>query len=214
MKIQKLTLALFLFLSVWLASCANQERHPADRERKITRLSLRNTTPKYVEDRRILALISSQPGTIYDEKKVDQDSRALYESGLVDDVKFSAKFEGQSVHLIATVVTRRGFGPVLFRLNANTKYSEITLWKQISRSHADRILRAVDRQLDPVTEKPIVYKDESLVSDLLPAVCIELENFYKRQGFKNARVRAESWNGGSPTIDDFHFTIEENAPET
>ncbi len=211
MKIQNPTLAFFLFLSVWLASCANQEGQPAAGERKIASLTFRNRTPKYVEDRRISRLISSQPGTIYDEKKIDQDIRVLYESGLVDDVSFSVNRDGHTVHLIAVVSTRRGFGPVLFR--GNTKYPDRVLWKQISRSYTDRISRAVDRQLDPVTDKPIVYKDERLVSDLLPAVCVELENFYKRQGFKNVSVRAESWKGGQPTIDDFNFSIDENTSE-
>ena len=209
MKIPNLALAPFLFLSVWPPSCSNQERLPAAGERKITSLSIRNATPKYVEDRRISHLISSQPGTIYDEKKIDDDIRTLWESGLVEDVKFSVKSDGDGLHLVAEVSTRRGLGPVI--LTGNTRYSDQMLWKQISRTYADRISRAVDRQLDPITEKPIIHNDKDLVSDVLPAVCKELKEFYRREGFNEVRIRVESWKGGPPTARDFVFRIDENA---
>ena len=192
-----------------MSSCANHEIASAPSQQTITSLSIRYATPKYVEGRRLSALISSQAGTTYSEEKLDADIRKLYESGFVDDVRFSLKKEQNALHLIATIYTRPGFGSVLFR--GNTSFPDYTLFKQLSRSVAARIQKAITREFDPVTDKRIIYKDEHLISEVLPVACNELERFYRGRGIRDAKVLAKSWNGGKPTHDDFGFVIIERA---
>ena len=114
------------------------------------------------------------------------------------------------MHLIASVSTRRGFGPVLIR--GNTAFTDRTLWDQVGQPLAKRISLARVVVIDRVTDKPIVHKDERLI-DELPAACDRLERFYRSKGFHLARVRAESWKGGPPTAEDFVISIDEHPGE-
>lgn len=206
-KAATIALTLGLFLSIWLTSCVSRvDNKPAD-GRKISNLTILHTTPQYVDDCRISALIRSQPGTVFDENRMDDDIKALWESGLVDDAGFLVKPDGNSVRLTAKISTRRGSGPGLFR--GNRSFSDQTLWKQIRRSHADRIEWAVDRPLDPATQRPVVHTDGELVREVLPAVSVTLLDFYRRNGFVRASVRVEAWRGGPPTASDFVFIIDE-----
>ncbi|MBN8459457.1 MAG: hypothetical protein J0M04_16640 [Verrucomicrobia bacterium] len=208
MKIPKMCLAQWSFLLIFLSSCAGQREHPAVKGQTIASLCIRHTTPKLVQDRRLSPLISSKPGSPYSEAKIDDDIKSLWESGLVEDAEFAVKSDGSFVHLVASVSTRRPLGPVLLR--GNKAFSDLTLWKQISKPLADRIIRAVTVVYDLATDEPIVHKDERLVGEVLPAVCDELESFYRSKGFQAASVRAEAWNGGPPIINDFGFVIDEH----
>ena len=210
MKNRNITLLLWLVLFIWLASCTAL-RHPTPKGRTITSLSIRHTTPKLVQDLRISQLISSQPGSIYSEEKLYDDIKSLYESGLIEGGRFSVQTDTNSVHLVASVSTRRGSGPVL--LIGNSAFSDLTLWKQISEPLAKRINRAVTVVYDPVTDEPIAYRDKRLVEEVLPAVCAELERFYRSKGFRDVSVRTESWKGGSASATDFVFVIDEHFRE-
>lgn len=50
--------------------------------------------------------MSSKAGTVYMAENLDKDITALYESGMVDDVRFLAEPDGEKVKLIAEVATR------------------------------------------------------------------------------------------------------------
>jgi outer membrane protein assembly factor BamA len=211
MKHPNLLLALWCILLVLLSACNEKRDLPKAKNQTIASFSIRHTTPKLVRDSRLSPLISSQPGTIYSEDKIDNDIKSLWDSGLVEDVKFLMTSSGDSVDLIASISTRRGFGPVLLR--GNTSFSDQMLWKQVSEPLAARISQAVTVVFDPLTDEPIVHSDRLLVGEVLPAVCRELEQFYRREGFQDAKVRTESWNGESPTADDFVFVIDERSGE-
>ena len=62
--------------------------------------------------------MTSKAGTKYRAENLDTDIKSLYESGLVDDVRFLAEPIGDSVKLIAEVTTRPGLGGVGFVGNA------------------------------------------------------------------------------------------------
>ena len=207
MKKQRVILALWLTLSAWISSCSDHDEHSAPQHQTIRSLTIRHTTPKYVQDSNLLALISSQPKSVYSEEKIDDDIRSLYESGVVNDVEFSVKKDGHSVHVIASVSTRRGLGPVLLR--GNTAFSNAALWKQVSEPLTKRIFDSVTIIYDLVTDERIAHKDKGLVGEVFPSVCSELQRFYQIKGFHDVRVRVESWNGGQATATDFVFVVDE-----
>lgn len=212
MKTRKVAATFWIVIGAFLSACGDRKDPPAAEGRTITSLTIRHTTPKLVQDRQLLRFIRSQPGTTCSDKKIDEDVKTVFESGLVDDVSFSVKPGGDSVQVIATVSTRRGGGPG-FSVVGNTKFSEQMLWMQISQPHAIRMSRAMTVVYDLETDEPIIYRDEGLVSEVLPAVCDELENFYRSAGFPNVKVRTRSRNTEVPTESDFLFVIEENAGE-
>lgn len=93
--------------------------HAQDFEGKnITEVSVRYRGAKTVDEARLRDLMTSRSGTQYRSENLDKDIKALYESGLVDDVRFLAEPVGGSVRLIAEVTTRPGLGGVGFVGNA------------------------------------------------------------------------------------------------
>ena len=67
-----------------------------------------------VDEARIRNLMSTRAGAIYRAESLDNDIRALYESGLVDDVRILAEPVGNRVRVIAEVSTRPALGGVGF----------------------------------------------------------------------------------------------------
>lgn len=89
--------------------------HAQDFEGKsITEVTVRYRGAKTVDEARLRDLMTSKSGTPYRSENLDKDIKALYESGLVDDVRFLAEPVGASVRLIAEVTTRPGLGGVGF----------------------------------------------------------------------------------------------------
>lgn len=89
--------------------------HAQDFEGKsITEVAVRYRGAKTVDEARLRDLMTSKSGTEYRAENLDKDIKALYESGLVDDVRFLAEPVGASVRLIAEVTTRPGLGGVGF----------------------------------------------------------------------------------------------------
>lgn len=209
MKNPNLILALWFILSICLSSCAEQGDRSAANGKSIASLSIRHTTPKLVQDSQLSRLISSQPGSVYNEEKINDDIKSLWESGLVDDAKFSVKSNDGSVNLIASVSTRRGCcGPVLFVGNSAFSHSE--LLKQLSAPVAKRISKATTVIYDTVSDKPVVHRDEGLRVDLLPAACKELEHYYHTNGFPDAMVTTRYWDDITFNQSGFIFLIDEN----
>ena len=89
--------------------------HAQDFEGKtITNVTIRYAGAKTVDEARLRNLMISKTGTTYRAESLDNDIKALYESGLVDDVRFLAEPVGDGVNLIAEVTTRPGLGGVGF----------------------------------------------------------------------------------------------------
>ena len=74
--------------------------------KNITEVTIRYRGAKTVDEARLRNLMSSKSGTPYRAESLDNDIKSLYESGLVDDVRFLAEPVGASVKLIAEVTTR------------------------------------------------------------------------------------------------------------
>jgi outer membrane protein insertion porin family len=72
--------------------------------------------------------MTSKAGTVYRAENLDKDIAALYESGLVDDVRFLAEPVGDKVNLIAEVATRSVIDGVGF--SGNTVFSDQKLAKE------------------------------------------------------------------------------------
>ncbi|MEI6179091.1 MAG: POTRA domain-containing protein [Verrucomicrobiota bacterium] len=128
----------------------------------------------------------SQPGTELKSSQIDADIRTLYESGLVDDVRFLAKPDGLAVRLIAEVTLRHSFGPSVFV--GNTLFSDQRLAKET-----------------------LLKLGTTLTHEELRTACREIETFYHNNGYPNAKATVTSFKGGKPTPDDFIFRIEEGA---
>lgn len=89
--------------------------HAQDFEGKnISEVAVRYRGAKTVDEARLRNLMASKSGTTYRAESLDNDIKALYESGLVDDVRFLAEPVGDSVRLIAEVTTRPALGGVGF----------------------------------------------------------------------------------------------------
>ena len=89
--------------------------HAQDFEGKtIAEVTIRYRGAKTVDEARLRNLMVSKTGTAYRAESLDNDIKSLYESGLVDDVRFLAEPVGSSVNLIAEVTTRPALGGVGF----------------------------------------------------------------------------------------------------
>ena len=94
----------------------------------ISNVTIRYNGPKTVDEARLRSLMSSKAGSPYRTENLDDDITALYESGLVDDVRFLAEPVGANVNLIAEVTTRPVRDGVGFV--GNTKFSDKKLAKE------------------------------------------------------------------------------------
>jgi outer membrane protein insertion porin family len=103
--------------------------HAQDFEGKnITQVTIRYRGSKTVNEDLLRNTMTSKAGTPYRAENLDKDITALYESGLVDDVRFLAEPVGDSVNLIAEVTTRPLRGGVGFI--GNTIFSDQKLAKE------------------------------------------------------------------------------------
>ncbi len=89
--------------------------HAQDFEGKsISEVVIRYNGAKTVDEDVLRNRMTSKTGTKYRAENLDSDIKALFESGLVDDVRFFAEPVGGNVKLIAEVTTRPGLGGVGF----------------------------------------------------------------------------------------------------
>lgn len=103
--------------------------HAQDFEGKnISELAIRYRGAKTVDEARLRNLMSTKAGTQYRAERLDNDIKTLFESGLVDDVRFLAEPVGESVRVIADVLTRDQINGVGFV--GNTIFSDQKLAKE------------------------------------------------------------------------------------
>jgi outer membrane protein insertion porin family len=86
--------------------------------KNISEVTIRFRGAKTVDESRLRNLMASKSGTPYRTESLDNDIKSLYESGLVDDVRFLAEPMGDSVKLVAEVTTRPALGGVGFAGNS------------------------------------------------------------------------------------------------
>lgn len=197
-----------LLLCVALASCEKPDEAPAFEGKTISKVTFRHITPKYVQDKRLRSVMFSKAGEPYSAEKLDDDIRILWESGMIEDVRFLAERDGKKVHVIAEVATSKPIGPGI-HIIGNSLFSGKVLVEQISKPYLSRLTKASFTEYDHVTDEEIIFKDSKFESEVLPGVCRELERFYASRGHPGTKVESRSWKGGAATIDDFVFVITE-----
>ena len=96
--------------------------------KNISEVSIRYVGSKTVDETRLRNLMVTKAGTIYRAENLDNDIKTLFESGLIDNVKFLAESVGAGVRVIAEVQTRPAINGVGFV--GNTIFSEQKLAKE------------------------------------------------------------------------------------
>lgn len=95
--------------------------------KKIVSVHIRYKGVRTVDEAKLRGHMSTRVGQVYSAARLDDDVRSLYESGLVDDVRWFAELMGAGVKLTAEVVTRGKVVAVGFL--GNTRFSDEKLAK-------------------------------------------------------------------------------------
>ncbi len=96
--------------------------------KNISEVVIRYQGERTVDEARLRNLMGTKAGTAYRAERLDEDIRSLYESGLVDDVRFLAEPVGANVRVIAEVTTRPALDAVGFV--GNTIFSDQKLARE------------------------------------------------------------------------------------
>lgn len=154
--------------------------------KNISQVTIRYRGPKTVNEDVLRNQMTSKAGSTYRAENLDKDIAALYESGLVDDVRFFADPDGNSVNLIAEVTTRPLRGGVGFV--GNTVFSDQKLAKETK------------------------LKSGGVMSD---AEILEarrnIEKYYQGYGYPDVVVSHRIQSTGQEGLADLIFVIDEGA---
>ncbi len=161
--------------------------HAQDFEGKnISEVTIRYNGAKTVDEARLRNLMGSKAGSTYRSESLDQDIKALYESGLVDDVRFLAEPNGNNVKLIAEVKTRDALGGVGFV--GNTIFTDQKLAKE-SKMKAGGAL-----------------SDEQILEAQR-----NIEKYYQGYGYPDVTVSHRTQATGQAGLSDLIFVIDEGS---
>jgi outer membrane protein insertion porin family len=119
---------LALFALAFIAVFAGQLKAQDFEGKNIAEVSVRYRGAKTVDEALIRNMMSTKAGTQYRAESLDNDIKTLFESGLIDDVRFLAEPVGNGVRVIADVLTRPGINGVGFV--GNTIFSDEKLAKE------------------------------------------------------------------------------------
>ncbi len=161
--------------------------HAQDFEgKRVTSVDIRYKGGRTVDEAAIRDRMSTKAGSTYRAEALDNDIRSLYESGLVDDIRFLAEPSGGGVHLIAEVTTRplrAGVGFV-----GNSKFSDQKLAKESK-------LKATGALSD---------------AEILEARR-NIEKYYHGYGYPDVAITHRIQSTGQPGVADLIFVIDEGA---
>ncbi|MEX1049434.1 MAG: outer membrane protein assembly factor BamA [Akkermansiaceae bacterium] len=152
--------------------------------KNIAEVAIRYSGTKTVDEARLRDLMTSRAGMPYRSENLDNDIKALYESGLVDDVRFLAEPVNDSVRLIAEVTTRPGLGGVGFV--GNTIFTDQKLARE-SKLEAGGALS--DAQILEARRN--------------------IEAYYQGYGYPDVTVTHRTQPTGQPGLSDLIFVIDE-----
>ncbi|MEI6653686.1 MAG: outer membrane protein assembly factor BamA [Verrucomicrobiota bacterium] len=134
---------------VWVALAGGLKAQDFE-GKKITNVEIRFTGSKTVDEARLRNLMSSKAGSTYAAERLDADVKALYESGLVEEVRFLAETVGDGVRLIAEVSTRAEYVAIGFV--GNSVYSDKKLAKESKLKSrgilSDEVIRDARRNIE------------------------------------------------------------------
>ena len=171
-------------VSMFLLALAGGLRAQDFEGKNITALDIRYLGDETVNEERLRNIISSKPGTEYKAEKLDNDVRALFASGLVDDVRLLAEESGDGVRLIAEVATRMEYVAVGFV--GNTVYDDQKLAKETKLSSRG------------------ILSDTNILDARR-----NLENYYHERGFPDTTVEHRIQPSAQPGKADLIFVINE-----
>ncbi|MGD7653658.1 MAG: outer membrane protein assembly factor BamA [Verrucomicrobiales bacterium] len=152
--------------------------------KNISAVTIRYNGPKTVDEARLRNLMATKAGTPYRTENLDNDIRALYESGLVDDVRFLAEPAGSGVKLITEVTTRPGLSGVGFV--GNTVFSDQKLAKE-SKLESGGVLSDAD----------------------ILAARRAIEDYYQGYGYPDVTVTHRTQASANPGQSDLIFIVDE-----
>lgn len=152
----------------------------------ILEVAVRYRDAKTVDEARIRNLMSTKAGTQYRAESLDKDIKTLFESGLIDDVRFLAEPVGDSVRVIVEVLTRPAINGVGFV--GNTIFSDQKLAKETK-------LKSGGAMSD---------------SQILEARR-NIEKYYQGYGYPDVLVTHRMQETGQPGLSDLIFVIEEGS---
>ena len=159
--------------------------HAQDFEGKnISDVVIRYNGPKTVDEARLRNLITTKAGTQYRSENLDTDIKSLYESGLVDDVRFLAEPEGGNVKLIAEVTTRPQLDGVGFV--GNTIFTDQKLAKETKLKAGGTL------------------SDEQILEARR-----NIEKYYQGYGYPDVTVTHRTQASANPGHSDLVFVIDE-----
>jgi outer membrane protein insertion porin family len=121
---RRVVLATLLFLGLAATSVKAQDIEG----KNVSDVAVRYNGAATVDEARLRSFISTRAGETYRSEKVDNDIKALYESGLVDDVRVLAEPSGESLRVIFDVTTRGTIVAVGFA--GNSVFSDQKLAKE------------------------------------------------------------------------------------
>lgn len=150
----------------------------------ISEVVIRYTGAKTVDEARLRNLMSSKTGTLYHAESLDNDIKSLYESGLVDDVRFLAEPVGGKVKLIAEMTTRPGLGGVGFV--GNTVFTDQKLAKESKMKTGGAL------------------SDEQILEARR-----NIEKYYQGYGYPDVTVTHRTQATGQAGLSDLIFVIDE-----
>lgn len=179
--------ARFALLAMVFAATFAGQLHAQDFEGKnITEVAVRYRGAKTVDEARIRNLMATKAGTQYRAERLDNDIKTLFESGLIDDVRFLAEPVGGGVRVIADVLTRPAINGVGFV--GNTVFSDQKLAKETK-------LKAGGSMSD---------------SDILEARR-NLEKYYQGYGYPDVVISHRTQDTGQAGLSDLIFVIDEGS---
>jgi outer membrane protein insertion porin family len=182
----RLTARLALLAMAFIATFADQ-LHAQDFEGKnITEVAVRYRGAKTVDEARIRNLMATKAGTQYRAERLDNDIKTLFESGLIDDVRFLAEPVGAGVRVITDVLTRPAISGVGFV--GNTVFSDQKLAKETK-------LKAGGAMSD---------------AEILEARR-NLEKYYQGYGYPDVLISHRTQDTGQAGLSDLIFVIDEGS---
>lgn len=152
--------------------------------KSITGVSIRYRGAKTVDEQRLRDLMATRAGTVYQTERLDNDIKSLYESGLVDDVRFLAEPVGDGVRLIAEVSTRPERGGVGFV--GNSIFSDEKLARESKLKPSG-----------PLSDAEILEARRNL------------ETYYQGYGYPDVLVTHRTQATGQDGVEDLIFVIDE-----
>ncbi|MFT4176000.1 MAG: outer membrane protein assembly factor BamA [Luteolibacter sp.] len=159
--------------------------HAQDFEgKRITNLDIRYNGPRTVDEARLRNLMATKAGEPYRAERLDNDIKSLYESGLVDDVRFLAEPVGDRVRVIAEVKTRDAVGGVGFV--GNSIFSDQKLAKESKLKSGGAL------------------SDEAILQ-----ASRNIEKYYQGYGYPDVRVTHRTQGTSQSGVADLIFVIDE-----